>query len=1166
MASSASRARLGPALLACLALAAAAQSLAPSPETKGAYAFGSPAAEAAEAARAEIEAAIASSEAMHSDAGRDAAAEQTYGTADADAYGSSPQGEEAPAGEGDPSPSPSPSPTASSPFPSLSASSGASSTSTTLAGPGAATQRDLSRGACRTGAPAFAAVDATAASVQAALASGAATCRDVVVAHLQRLAAFDAPPASLALGVSVRGLGSLGPGWEASASGGAAEASAAGLARAALRTAGWVDVVLEKAREIDASATDAAEYSAPASPSTPADQLYSAPPSGAVGGSASGSSSVTAALLSSFPLLCSPLVVKDNVDQAGFPTSAGVLGLDGNVAVQDAPALRSLRLSGAVVVARGNMAELAVGPTLSTSSRGGTTRNPYDLWRSPGGSSSGPAAAVAASLAVLGLGTDTGSSVRGPAAWCGVVGYRPSAGLLSRTGILPLHVDRDTPGIVGKSTDDVLRALRGMLANGGWASGAGGDGAEAEVEATTADNGTVVVGRVATSAAAGGEAGATTASESEGQPAGETSVVDADLDALRAALRAALVGECLNASSLSYLGSVLASPEGEEARQDLAQLVPDGDGSGVSTPPLAESASGATSGGARCDLHPAAIAYVSPLALDDGSVGWVPDYSADDPLLSLDLADAEESSDSPAAPSISPDAASPSLNLTAALASTALRSAFLAERSDLMAALASPDASDATSTSLEGLRIVVLAGIEDLGDDDETEEEDDGGAASPATGGSSPAAQGSSSSASPSTASASSTVSVSSLTATESADRAAMRALFDAAVSRLESLGAEVVRDVPFDAFNPLGAAWSPSRGGQGPATGHWNVDGGWVDLWDCPGDLVAGVDAALQDARNATALWERATEAEAEEAEEEGGSTDAGMPSSAPTASPSPSSSSPPSSFAPATVMELYQSGLYGPAVQTTVYASLVTNVSEGVAWEDETWPLWTAIAAAAVADSGAAGTSPGAGRSIFITFLASNGTRGNGTGSAAEDSSAAPPGAESPGGAAPSPAASPWLPSPWFLAARARAPSSLAGSRTIGACRCGDPSLDPCRRAMRTAYVNTLDAHNASLFLYPTWNALPTYLGAAKDSSGYGGNNSPMLEPLVGAPGVTVPIGLVGALPVGATFAARPLEDDLALEVAMAFERGGEALRKRPGLFRECIDPIDQRDVAMS
>ncbi|WP_437770394.1 amidase [Arthrobacter sp. KNU40] len=164
------------------------------------------------------------------------------------------------------------------------------------------------------------------------------------------------------------------------------------------------------------------------------------------------------------PLHGVPVVVKDQIETAGIPTSFGSAATGAYTAAQDATAIAQLRTAGAIILAKTTMPDFATS-WFSTSSRSGITRNPYDLARDPGGSSSGSAAAVAANLALVGIGEDTGGSIRLPCSFCNVVGLRVTPGLISRTGMSSLVVPQDTAGPITRTVTDaavVLDALVGF--------------------------------------------------------------------------------------------------------------------------------------------------------------------------------------------------------------------------------------------------------------------------------------------------------------------------------------------------------------------------------------------------------------------------------------------------------------------------------------------------------------------------------------------------------------------------------------------------------------------------------------------------------------------------------------------------------------------------------
>lgn len=164
------------------------------------------------------------------------------------------------------------------------------------------------------------------------------------------------------------------------------------------------------------------------------------------------------------PLHCVPLAVKDNMDTAGLPTTGGSAALlSVPPPTKDATIVTRLRAAGALVLFKTNMAEWAFSAKESLSSSYGRTANAYDRRHTPAGSSGGTASAVAASFALAGLGTDTGNSIRGPSAHLALVGLRPTFGLVSRAGIVPLLLDRDMAGPMVRSVADAA-ALMNVIA------------------------------------------------------------------------------------------------------------------------------------------------------------------------------------------------------------------------------------------------------------------------------------------------------------------------------------------------------------------------------------------------------------------------------------------------------------------------------------------------------------------------------------------------------------------------------------------------------------------------------------------------------------------------------------------------------------------------------
>jgi len=155
------------------------------------------------------------------------------------------------------------------------------------------------------------------------------------------------------------------------------------------------------------------------------------------------------------PLLGVPLVFKDNIVVSGLPTTGGTPALKDFVSGASAPVVERLQAAGAIVLGKTNLHELAFGIT-SDNAAFGAVGNAYDASRSAGGSSGGTGAAVAAHLAPGGLGTDTGGSVRIPAALNGVAGLRPSMGRYPASGVVPIASTRDTPGPLARTVDDLV--------------------------------------------------------------------------------------------------------------------------------------------------------------------------------------------------------------------------------------------------------------------------------------------------------------------------------------------------------------------------------------------------------------------------------------------------------------------------------------------------------------------------------------------------------------------------------------------------------------------------------------------------------------------------------------------------------------------------------------
>jgi amidase len=160
------------------------------------------------------------------------------------------------------------------------------------------------------------------------------------------------------------------------------------------------------------------------------------------------------------PLHGVPVLLKDNFDTSDMPTTAGSVLLENWVPPDDAFVVKKLRDAGAIILGKLNLSEFASGT--AHSSLGGQTLNPHDLMRTPSGSSSGTGAAIAAAYAPIGLGSDTGGSIRGPSSANGIVGLKPTHGLMSRDGIIPLSLSFDTGGPMARSVYDVAAALSVM--------------------------------------------------------------------------------------------------------------------------------------------------------------------------------------------------------------------------------------------------------------------------------------------------------------------------------------------------------------------------------------------------------------------------------------------------------------------------------------------------------------------------------------------------------------------------------------------------------------------------------------------------------------------------------------------------------------------------------
>ena len=168
------------------------------------------------------------------------------------------------------------------------------------------------------------------------------------------------------------------------------------------------------------------------------------------------------------PLHGIPVILKDNIDtHDGMPTTAGATALRNSFPEKDSYVAKKLREAGAVIIAKSNLSEWANFRAETSSSGwsgvGGQTKNPYVLDRNPCGSSSGSGVAVSANLCTIAIGTETNGSIVCPSNNNGIVGIKPTVGLISRSGIIPISFTQDTPGPMGRTVEDVAIALGAMV-------------------------------------------------------------------------------------------------------------------------------------------------------------------------------------------------------------------------------------------------------------------------------------------------------------------------------------------------------------------------------------------------------------------------------------------------------------------------------------------------------------------------------------------------------------------------------------------------------------------------------------------------------------------------------------------------------------------------------
>ncbi len=169
------------------------------------------------------------------------------------------------------------------------------------------------------------------------------------------------------------------------------------------------------------------------------------------------------------PLHGVPILLKDNIDVAGLPTTSGCLALAHAMPKGDAAVVRALKAAGAIILGKTNLSEFSF-EIRSRSSIGGDVLNPFNLGVTAGGSSGGAAAAVAAGFAPAAIGTDTGGSIRTPAAYNGLIGLRPTWGRIDMAGVAPLAPSTDTVGVLARTVPDARLLLGVLLERGRRAS------------------------------------------------------------------------------------------------------------------------------------------------------------------------------------------------------------------------------------------------------------------------------------------------------------------------------------------------------------------------------------------------------------------------------------------------------------------------------------------------------------------------------------------------------------------------------------------------------------------------------------------------------------------------------------------------------------------------
>ncbi|MDT5036750.1 MAG: amidase [Micromonosporaceae bacterium] len=213
------------------------------------------------------------------------------------------------------------------------------------------------------------------------------------------------------------------------------------------------------------------------------------------------------------PLHGIPVLIKDNIDAVGMPTTAGAIALARSMPGDDAFLVKRLRTAGAIILGKANLTEFAnfmtTGMPAGFSDLGGQVRNPYNLALTPSGSSAGSAVAAAAALATVTIGTETSGSILSPAVANSLVAVKPTVGLVSRTGILPISASQDTAGPMARSVSDAAALLTALTGIDPQDPATAGSAGVVGTDYTRSLSPTALAGaRIGVTAAPGGNAGA----------------------------------------------------------------------------------------------------------------------------------------------------------------------------------------------------------------------------------------------------------------------------------------------------------------------------------------------------------------------------------------------------------------------------------------------------------------------------------------------------------------------------------------------------------------------------------------------------------------------------------------------------------------------------------